>query len=151
MELTKKTKIFIDASIFIAAIGSKTGGSALILEACCKGRFISVTTELVLKETRKNIRDKFGQEALINFYKFFLTLKSKICWVDQKEAEKKFSHLLNKKDVHVLAGAILSRSDFLLTLDKKHFFNKEMKRAKLDLIIVTPEMFIKDYLKAYVQ
>jgi len=46
--------------------------------------------------------------------------------------------LINKKDAHVLAPAITGKSDFLLTLDRKHFMTPNFKMANFDCIILTP-------------
>ncbi|MBU1160431.1 putative toxin-antitoxin system toxin component, PIN family [Patescibacteria group bacterium] len=146
MKSTKNIKIFIDANIFIAAVGSEQGGSALILKACCKGKFIPVTTALILKEAKKNIINKFNQEAVTSLYKLLSGLKLKICQIDPKMAQEQYGDLIDKKDAHVVVGAILSKSDFLLTLDKKHFFTEKIQKAKLACIIVTPKMFIENYL-----
>ena len=46
--------------------------------------------------------------------------------------------LINKKDAHELASAITGKSDFLLTLDRKHFMTPNFKMANFDCIILTP-------------
>jgi len=45
-----------------------------------------------------------------------------------------------------LASAISTKAEFLLTLDKKHFFNEKVLNARLTVKIATPAQFIKNYL-----
>jgi len=61
-------RLFLDASVWIAAAGSPTGGSALVLELCRHGHATAVTSRLVLLEAERNIRKKLGPEALLRFY-----------------------------------------------------------------------------------
>ena len=65
----KKLKLFIDASVFIAASASKEGGSAALFKICQKAPFTPVTTQVVLSESELNIKAKLGEETLLNFYK----------------------------------------------------------------------------------
>lgn len=61
-----KLKLFIDASVFIAASASPVGGSAFILQACQKKLFQPVSTKLVLQEAKKNISQKLDEKTLID-------------------------------------------------------------------------------------
>ncbi len=60
----KKLKLFIDASVFIAASASKEGGSAALFKICQKAPFTPVTTQVVLSESELNIKVKLGGETL---------------------------------------------------------------------------------------
>ena len=51
-----KLKLFIDASVFIAASASKEGGSAALFKIYQKVSFTPVTTQAVLNESELNIK-----------------------------------------------------------------------------------------------
>ena len=51
---------------------------------------------------------------------------------------KKFSLLINPKDAHVIAAADSLEVDYLVTLDKKHFFTDALTRTNLSFQIVLP-------------
>ena len=133
-------KLFLDANIWIAASASATGGSAFILQACREGHFQAIATELILYEAEKNITAKLNQNALSRFHKLLETIPVKIhppaVTLDQ------YQNLIDPKDAHVLASAIESQSDFLITLDRQHFFSSKIQAANLPIRILTPKDFI---------
>ncbi len=55
---TAAERVFIDASVFIAAAGSASGGSALVLDLCQGRRYAAVCSQRVLLEAQTNIREK---------------------------------------------------------------------------------------------
>lgn len=74
------SRLFIDASVFIAAAGSPEGGSSFVLELCKRGRFHAVCTKLVLLEAERNIHRKLGAEALLRFYQDLATSAAEPYW-----------------------------------------------------------------------
>ncbi|PJA01474.1 hypothetical protein COX74_02560 [bacterium (Candidatus Gribaldobacteria) CG_4_10_14_0_2_um_filter_41_16] len=58
---------------------------------------------------------------------------------------QKAALLIDAKDVPVLACAMQNKMDFLLTLDKEHFYNHRIKSAKLSFEILSPGDFIKKH------
>jgi len=52
-------------------------------------------------------------------------------------------------DAHILAAAVRSRADYLLTLDKKHLMTDTLLQANLGPIIATPGQFLSQYLGEY--
>lgn len=139
--MVPKKKVFLDASVFIAASGSISGGSSLILEVCKGKYFTAVTTRKILQEAQKNIRKKLPSESLLQFYKEMGSLKLKI--VDTPQDLSEYDDVISARDQHVLAGAISGKASFLITLDRKHFFTEEIKNAKLPVTIMTPKEFLE--------
>lgn len=137
-----KLNLFIDANIFIAAVASNTGGSFYLLKACQKGIYQAVTTKLILEEAKKNILLKLSEKAYQRFIKLIKSLPLEI--QPPGSLEEKQRGIITLKDEHVLAAALESRSDFLITLDKKHFFTSRIKQAKLPIKISTPKDFIQN-------
>lgn len=146
MSSIEQTKLFFDASVLIAAAHSPTGGSGYLLEACRRGRFKPVVTRLVLIEAERNIKAKLGEEDLLRFYQLLGSVDFAIEPPVSAKEIADYGHLIEEKDAHVLAAAIRSGAQFLLTLDTRHFTTKRLSKADLGLIIVTPGQFIKVYL-----
>jgi predicted nucleic acid-binding protein len=146
MSSTEQIKLFFDASVLIAGAHSPTGGSGYLLEACRRGRFKPVVTRLVLIEAERNIKAKLGEEDLLRFYQLLGSVDFAIEPPVSAREVADYIHLIEEKDAHVLAAAVRSGAQFLLTLDTRHFMTERLSKADLGLIIVTPGDFIKAYL-----
>ena len=62
------TRVFLDASCWVAAAGSSGGGSEAILKLAQAGYLQIVVTQQVLKEAEHNIKNKLNAEALLRYY-----------------------------------------------------------------------------------
>ena len=100
------SKLFIDASVFIAAAGSPEGGSSFVLRLCKQGHFRAVCTKLVLLEAERNIRRKLGAEALLRFYRDLAELDPLVEAPPSPEEIAACEPLVGEKDAHVLAAAL---------------------------------------------
>jgi len=140
-----KLRLFLDASVFIAAAGSPQGGSSAVLELCRRGRFYALCTRLVLLEAEKNISRKMGREALLRFYRTLAELKPILEPPPAAEEIAACEPLVGEKDANVLAAALKSGADILLTLDRKHFMTGKVSEAGLKLRIATPGDFLKEW------
>ena len=141
--MTEKKKVFLDASAFIAAAGSASGGSSLILEVCRGLHFSAVVTRKILLEAQKNIRRKLSTEALLRFYKEIAKLNPEIIKPPTEEMLSKYNDIIALKDRHVLASALECKADFLITLDQKHFQTEVIRQANLPITIMTPKEFLE--------
>jgi len=132
-------KVFLDANIFFAGARSPRGGSGFILELAKKKKLEIVTVNHALLEAEQNILKKLGLPYLNRHYQNVLEIKLKIQsikFVTLGEIAK-FKKVIPKKDIPILLGAILSKSQFLVTLDRKHFLgNEKLKRIKLPFKIL---------------
>ena len=135
-------RLFIDANIFIAASISSMGGSYYILQACQKGRFKAVTTKLILQEAERNIKDKLDEKELKKFHGLIAGLSVEVQPPSLINAA--YQNIIAPKDLHVLSAALASHCDYLITLDRKHFFTPEIKQANLSIKISTPKDFINE-------
>jgi len=140
------TKLFLDASVIFSALNSKVGGSRQIIRLAKHGKVVVVTSQLVIEEVTRNL-DKIDNLDYNDFYSFLaetpIIIREQIT-----EAEiKPFLDLVEKKDAHVVAGAVLTNCDYLVTLDKKHLYNPKVKKKVKEVEIVTS----KDYLERFVQ
>lgn len=140
MSPSEARKVFIDASVFIAASESSTGGSSVIFEACQKGILKPVTSRLVLREAERNIQKKLSAATLARFYRLVSELQLQLQPLPGDY--RSFGRIIREKDAHVLAAAVKSGSDYLITLDRKHFKTERIEKANLPIKIRTPKEFL---------
>jgi len=139
-----KKRVFLDASIFVAAAGFASSGSSLILEVCRGLLFSAVTTRRILLEVQRNIRKKLSSEAILCFYKEIAKLNPEIIRPPTKERLSQYDDIIALKDHrHVLASALEGKANFLITLDRKHFQTEAIRQANLSIIIMTPKEFLE--------
>ncbi len=138
-------KVYLDASVIIAALLSPTGGSAKLLEFVKLGVVVGVVSQTVIdeveehslkiKKSHKEIR-KFIQENSI-------IVRERI---DKLELES-FKDSIEEEDIHVAVGARLTKCDYLVTLDKKHLLKAEVKKMLKPLKVVSPKEVLLDLTK----
>lgn len=140
-------RLFLDANVFIAAAGSRTGASALILALCRRGHGRVVTSRRVLLEAERNIQAKLGEDALLRFYREIATLDLDLVEAPTAQEVAIQARIVEQKDAHVLAAAVKGEVDALLTLDRKHFLSPTVLQADLPLEIMTPGDFLRRLVK----
>lgn len=138
-----KPKVFLDANIYFSAARSPLGGSGFILELAKKGKLRLFVTTHVLKEAERNLRLKEDSRILLRYYQNLKFARPKIVKINRAKAKKKFGRIINEKDTLILAGAVEAKADYLVTLDKKHFFTRKIRLAKLPFKVVTPGQLIE--------
>ncbi|MEW6681696.1 MAG: PIN domain-containing protein [Nitrospirota bacterium] len=141
--MTAVTRVFLDACVFVAAAGSRTGGSALVLELSQRRLVRTLATQRILLEAERNIRGKMGVEALGQFYHDIGNAHLRVVSPPSQAALQSVEGLIDPKDAHVLASAIASRVTILLTLDRKHFMTPALRNADLGFSIQTPGDFLR--------
>ena len=139
-------RLFFDASVLIAAAGSKTGSSALILELCHCHKAKAICSRLILLEADRNIRAKLSRDALLRFYQEIGSLDLELVATPSQHEISKQRQIINHKDAHVLAAAVKGNVDFLLTLDRKHFMSSKVLDAEFPFQIMTPGDFLHRWL-----
>ncbi len=128
MERNQKTlKIFLDASMIIAAVISSSGGSFRILTEASIRRFHLVTSRYAYYEAESTIQEKHPH-LLEKFYQ--ITPFFKFTSEPSKKLIRKALKLIDFKDAPVLAAAIKEAVDALITLDRKHFIDNPKGKAE---------------------
>lgn len=144
-------RIFLDANVFFAGCVSREGASAFVLELARRKRVELIASKLVLREADRNLRLKAPQAALKVFHRFLKRVRVRIVLAPSEEAMKSYEGRVDPKDLPVLVGAIASKSDFFLTLDRKHFLSSELVAKIKKPRILSPADFLRDiYLKGKV-
>ena len=135
------TNVFLDASVIIAGLYSQSGGSALILKLAKTGKITGLTSRTVIQEVHRNIMDKMPQN--ISGYANFIK-SSQVTIIDRPDDKNvtRWYSVIEQKDAHVLASGKVSKADYLVTLDRKHFMLEQVKKS-VPFIIVTPKELIE--------
>lgn len=131
-------RLFLDASVLVAAAGSSDGGSALLLEICRAKNIPVLVTRLVLREAERNVQLKLDELALLRFYKIIADLDPVVVPIPTDEDLAAVSEVVASKDAHVLAGARIGKATHLVTLDRKHFLGDDQRKGILPIEACTP-------------
>lgn len=133
-------KVFIDASVILAALGSASGGSAVILKLTQKEKLKGVISQAIIEEVKRNAANLNRKAEDVE--RIILKSRLEIVEASSLEAEQKYAKLAGK-DAHVVASAVQAKADILLTLDKKHLLNEDVKGRLKNLGIMAPGELIK--------
>lgn len=135
---TKKLKVFLDASVLVAASASVTGASAYVLHLSRAGKIKALICEEVLGEATKNVEQKLN-EAGKRRLQIYLKLAGLVSVSSPSpETVKTCEAVIHAKDAPILAAAIVSKADVLLTLDRKHFLNKKVTYFAKPMKVMAP-------------
>lgn len=140
----KKPGLFLDSSVFIAALLSPWGGSFRICQESHENRLRLYINKYVLAEANAVLGRKYPNRLrylpdLLLFAK--ITVKTN---PDESLLER-YLNLIHPEDAPILAGAVKARTDFLVTLDRKDFMAEKLRKTSLPLIIVTPQTFFQEH------
>jgi predicted nucleic acid-binding protein len=125
-----RLKIFLDTSALIAGL----------IEIC--------VSRQVIVEADRNIEAKLPE--MLNEYRAFIEFLAPVFVDDPSPKEiKNHSSIINSDDAPILAAAVSSGVNYLVTWDKKHFIKKDI-RIDSNLKIVTPGKFLR-YFRDYIE
>ena len=134
-------RLFLDANVIYSASRSIRGASYVIFQLREKLSFSLVTSKLALVESEKNLFEKERSEVIDHFYELIKSIE--VIDIDSDDAKRRYKDVIEEKDAPILYGALKSKADYLLTLDKKHFFTKRLTQSKFSFKIMTPGEFIR--------
>lgn len=165
--MRRKYKILLDTSALLSGLNSSFGASGLIISLFQIRSIEIIISSHIVKEANTVIKKKFPllKEKFINFLLYRPTIVKKITKIQLQQA---FT-IIQTEDTPILAAAIKSQADFLITLDKRfeklvkdkrklishqlnimspgEFINHYRNTLKRKLIIETPKQAIEDFLK----
>lgn len=145
----QKIKVFIDTRVLIAGVASLTGASAAVLDLCEAESIQMVISRQVLVEADRNFSAKLP--GLVNEFRQFIRNLVPLMVEDPPAAAvERAASLIDRKDAAILAAAIESKVDFLITLDKKHFLKQKVQR-NIPIEICTPSDFLRIFERLWFQ
>ena len=140
-------RIFLDANVYFAGCASSTGASALILQLALKGRIGVTASRLVLREAERNLRRKRPPKDLQVFHRFLKQAKLRLIPTPPESARAKYEGVIHPKDAPVLAAAVASKAEYLITLDRRHFLTKTVRDQVREPAILTPGDFLRELVR----
>ncbi len=144
----QRPKVFLDTSALIAGIASSRGAARAVLQLAEIGLIEVIVSRQVIVEADRNIEEKLPE--MLNEYRKFIEILAPVLIDDPHQKDiKRFLTVINPDDAPILASAVTSGADFLVTWDRKHFIGKNI-RIHSNLKIVTPGEFLK-YFREYVK
>lgn len=137
-KIGKVNKVFIDSSVLIAAAISAHGSARDLIKKSFRGEVEVIISDLVIEETQRNLANKAPQ-ALPALQLFLESLNPQVVRPSKLQVSKT-SKVIDIKDAPIVAGAIKSKADYLVTYDRKHLLShkKEIK-THFKLKVVTPD------------
>lgn len=130
--------VFVDSSVLFTAINSPTGGSAKLFTI---EKIHLITSTFVITEVERNVRKKLHSYHLERFF----LLAAKLAITDQlpkNDLLEKAKKTIAEKDAIILAQAKEQKTNFLVTLDKKHFLTESAMLFLKPQKILTPKMLL---------
>ncbi len=148
MSIDSSTLLFFDASCFIAAAGSPSGGSSFLFSLCTRGLLRGSASHLVLLEVERNLQTKFTPEALLNYHRLIQSIPLVLTDAPSSQELHRFQDRVNAKDVHVIAAAVEVAAAYLITLDKP--LEEQVNTASVAVLALSPGVFITAVLPTHV-
>lgn len=148
MTIDQTTVLFFDSSCLIAAAGSPTGGSSLLLAICARGFLRGAVSHAVLAEAEGNILSNLPPAALVRYRQEILAMPLIIAPVPSTPERESIAPITGEKDAHVLAAALHTDAPFLITLDKR-LIAQISQEAQLSVRALSPGDFITTQLPTH--
>lgn len=136
-------KVFFDASVIIAAILSSSGGSSLLLEFIRVNKIAGITSLTVVDEILEEDKSKKLNKTKVELEQFIaesgLLVRKRVTTSEISAYEG----MIDIEDAHLIAAANRTKCKYLVTLDKKHLLNQNVKKLFLPLKIVSPKELLE--------
>jgi len=144
---TPVIKVFLDASVLVAASASVNGASAYILHLARQRKIKAFVSEDALSEAVKNVNLKLGDIGKERLNAYLIRANLKLVISPEVEAIALCEKFIHFKDAPILAAALSAKADILLSLDKKHFFTKSVADFAKAMKIFTAGDFLKRFFR----
>lgn len=136
-------KLFLDSDVVIAAYLSNKGAANSVIVSSKLDLFISNYSQMELNRVAK--KTKMKQKKLDNLIKNNIIIYEFKQPIEQ--VRKKYSQYVKDiNDAHIVAGAVQTQANFLLTYNLKDYRIDKIRSA-FDLLIMQPGNFLQ-YLRS---
>ena len=139
--MVSKPRVFLDSSVLIAGAASPSGASRAILILANAELITPIASEQVLVESECNIRDKLPR-ALGYYQRVISNAGFEVVQDPSPEEIEAAKQIIHPKDAPILAAAMSTQVDYLVTLNHKHFLDDPAVASKSGLRIGLPSHFL---------
>jgi len=136
-------RVYFDASVLIAALLSPNGGSSLLIQYVKAKLIIGIISETVIEEILDEDKFKKFRKTKKEIEEFIAQCKLIVRESITLEEIKSYRGQVNPEDAHLIAGAIMTKCSYLVTLDKKHLLREDMQNKFLPLKIISPKKLLE--------
>lgn len=134
--------VFLDSDVLIASLLSHQGASFEILSNTSINKIITKTIRDEVTDVAKRLDISLSHDCI------FQKLDIRSIRLNKTRIVKTYlSYVLDVEDSHVVAGAHVARTQFLLTHNTKHYHLELIKR-NLNIITMKPGNFLQ-YLRSH--
>lgn len=130
---------FLDTNVFFSGLYRADSPPAAILEHHAKGKINIIVSRQVLEELVTTIRTK-KPNLLPRLQTFLTNAPPEICMDPTLKEVQRIGRFINPADAPILAAAIKTRADCLITGNTRHFTEQVAKAARVT--IFTPSQFL---------
>ncbi|MBW2040351.1 MAG: putative toxin-antitoxin system toxin component, PIN family [Deltaproteobacteria bacterium] len=141
MQPKYRLRVFLDSNVIFSGLYSSAGAPGKILEWFMEGRLMMVISKQVLDEVVRTIKEKLPG-ALPALRKLLISTPPEVTKDPPLEEVTLWAKVIDAEDAAILAAAVASQPNYLITGDK-HFFDNPDISEKSGLNIVTPAEFVK--------
>ena len=135
-------RVFLDASVIFAAAYSETGAARELFRQATRDQVRLVVNQDVMDEAQRNLVKKVPQgETLLQV--LMAVVNPEIAPDPSPQLTSQVSQYVVEKDVPVVAGALASQVDYLVTFDRQHLLKPVEVAKKSGLKIVLPEVVVE--------
>lgn len=132
--------VFLDSSVVLAGLASVTGGSRKLFQAGKVGAITLVVSEYVIEEVTRHLSKLGLTRADLDGILENRTVRV-VKGPSQAIVGRFLSIVTDSGDAPILAGAVLSGADTLISLDKKHVLTPKIKKALRPIRVFNPKQF----------
>lgn len=141
--------MFPDTSAVIAGILSPTGAAQEVLRLAEAGVIQAVVSRQVLVEADRNLSEKMP--TILPDYRIFLSQLAPLVVEDpSRGAVEEALAVIHHKDAPILAAAMETQVDFLVTWNTRHF-HKRTVRSYAPFPILTPGEFLEAFRRSILE
>lgn len=140
-----KIAVFLDTSIWIAAILSDRGASRFVVSRALEGSIQVVSSPDVHEEAVRNLLKKYP-EFFEEFAQVFRMIHPSLVH-PHKRTVLRAATIVHPDDAPILAAAMDSDARILLTLDRKHFLLPRHIEKESGIAIMTPGTFVQEFFR----
>ena len=115
-------RVFLDTSALLASLASPTGASSVILALAEAELATQVVSEQMLVEAERNLQEKLPR-SIPEYQRFLATCPLAKAVPPSPADVATAGELIHPKDAPILAAAMLAELDYLVTLNREHFFD----------------------------
>ncbi|MBS0183772.1 MAG: PIN domain-containing protein [Nitrospira sp.] len=142
-------RAFLDTSALIAGLLSPTGSAHEVLRLFEIGVVELIVSRQVLVEADRNLTAKMSM-LLDAYHEFLRRLNPEVVEDPSREAISQARQVIHHADAPILAAAIESRVDYIITWNTRHFHKKPVQDF-VSFPIVTPAEFLTAFRRAILE